>query len=80
MLTNKISWYIIVYEKGMTQMEQQYYSVKQAAKLLGMAEVTIKKWIYVDKTLKAVKVNNSVRIHREELESLISPLETKKGE
>lgn len=61
-------------------MEQQYYSVKQAAKLLGMAEVTIKKWIYVDKTLKAVKVNNSVRIHREELESLISPLETKKGE
>lgn len=61
-------------------MEQQYYSVKQAARLLGMAEVTIKKWIYVDKTLKAVKVNNSVRIHREELESLISPLETKKGE
>lgn len=61
-------------------MEQQYYSVKQAAKLLGMAEVTIKKWIYVDKTLKAVKVNNSVRIHREELESLISPLEVKKGE
>lgn len=62
------------------QMEQQYYSVKQAARLLGMAEVTIKKWIYVDKTLKAVKVNNSVRIHREELESLISPLEVKKGE
>lgn len=61
-------------------MEQQYYSVKQAAKLLGMAEVTIKKWIYVDKTLKAVKIKNSVRIHREELESLISPLETKKGE
>ena len=61
-------------------MDQQYYSVKQAAKLLGMAEVTIKKWIYVDKTLKAVKVNNSVRIHREELESLISPLDTKKGE
>lgn len=61
-------------------MKQQYYSIKQAAKLLGMAEVTIKKWIYVDKTLKAVKVNNSVRIHHEELESLISPLETKKGE
>jgi excisionase family DNA binding protein len=50
-------------------MEKQLYTIKESAIYLGMAEITIRKWIQANK-IKSVKVGSSRRIPLHELERL----------
>ena len=57
------------------KVQQEYFSLKETATLLGMAHSTIKKWVYVTNKIEAVKVGDSVRIHKDEIERIITPME-----
>lgn len=54
--------------------QQEYFSIKEAATLLGVSHHTITSWIYRSGKLKAVKVGDSVRIHKDEIERIITPM------
>lgn len=51
----------------------QYYTVKEVADMLGLAEITIRKWMQ-DGKIKYVKIGRSSRIERKEIEKLIKPV------
>jgi len=46
------------------------YTVKEVAKMLGVAQVTVRKWIEQDK-IKSVKVIGSRRISQSEIDRII---------
>ena len=46
------------------------YTVKEVAKMLGVADITVRKWIEQDK-IKSVKVVGSRRISQSEIDRIV---------
>ena len=64
MFTNEFKSSIIITKGG--EKMNKYYSIKEVASALSLAEVTIRKWIASGK-IKATKLGKSVRISEEEI-------------
>lgn len=56
------------------KVEQQYFSIKDAAVMLGIATSTLYNWVYNDKKVNIVKIGNAVRISKDEIERLVVPV------
>lgn len=50
--------------------EKQYYTLDELAKLFSVNKATVRKWIYDEKIIEAVKIGKVVRIHKDELKKL----------
>ena len=48
-------------------MEEKFYTIKEAAKILGLAEQVVRNYIYLGK-IKATKILNSTAISKEEMD------------
>ena len=51
---------------------EKMYTVKEVAKLLSLAEITIRQWIQKGK-IKSVKVGSATRIPESEVKRIIEP-------
>lgn len=59
--------------------ERQYYSVAEAARLLGVSPATIWRWIEAEK-LRAYRIGpRGIRIKKEDLDGMIRPARPKKS-
>lgn len=59
-------------ETDCNEVEQRYYSMKEAAAYAGVAINTLRRWVYVD-GLPAVRRGRVVRIRKDELERWLAP-------
>lgn len=50
--------------------EKQYYTMDELAKLFSVNKATVRKWIYDEKVIEAVKIGKVIRIHKDELKKL----------
>ena len=48
--------------------EKKYYTVQEVAEMLNVSDVTVRKWINETKSLRAIKIDGTIRITKEELQ------------
>lgn len=58
--------------KNENEVEQRYYSMKEAAAVAGVAMNTLRHWVYVD-GLPAARRGRVIRIKKDELERWLEP-------
>lgn len=52
-------------------MQDKYYTIKEIAEIFKVTTVTVRNWIYDKKTLRAVKMGNTVRISQKDLDDFM---------
>lgn len=60
------------------KVKQQFFSVKEVAKILGLHEKTIQKYIYETGELKAVRIGGTTKVSKDEINNFIVPFERRK--
>lgn len=56
------------------EVKQQYFSLREAATILGVSYDTMGRWVYNEKKVNYVKIGNSTKISREEIDRLVVPV------
>ena len=59
------------------EVKQQYFSIKEAAIILGLSPSTLTNWVYNDKKVNIVRIGGAVRISKEEIDRLVVPVNKK---